>query len=85
MLLFLASPSAAEEKREGTKSFLTKKKQKEVIMKRKSKHLYRHGAKRRELRSFERKYGRKKGKYVYGATVGKVYRERHRRTRRRRY
>ena len=54
-------------------------------MRRKSKHLYRHGAKRRELRSFERKYGRKKGKYIYGATVGKVRRERHRRTRRRRY
>ena len=50
-------------------------------MKRKSKHLYKDGAKRRELRSFERKYGRKKGKYIYGATVGKVRRERHRKRR----
>ena len=50
-------------------------------MKRKSKHLYRHGAKRRELRCFERKYGRKKGKYIYGPTVGKVRRERHRKRR----
>ena len=39
-------------------------------------HLYRKGARRGELRSFERRYGYKKGKYVYGATVGKVKRER---------
>ena len=46
------------------------------------KHLYRHGAKGSELRSFEHRYGRKKGKYVYGATVGKVRRERRRKHRR---
>ncbi len=40
--------------------------------------LYRKGAKKRELRAFERKYGKKKGSYIYGATVGKVKRERKR-------
>jgi hypothetical protein len=39
-------------------------------------HLYRDGAKQPEEREFERRYGRKKGKRVYGATVGKVERER---------
>lgn len=41
-----------------------------------SKHLYRDGAKSSEERKFEKKYGKKKGKYIYGATVGKVKRER---------
>jgi hypothetical protein len=41
-----------------------------------SEHLYRNGAKGRELSEFEKRYGPKKGKYVYGATVGKVCRER---------
>ncbi|MCL4339699.1 MAG: hypothetical protein M1388_01055 [Thaumarchaeota archaeon] len=40
------------------------------------KHLYRHGAKNRERRSFEKRYGKKKGRYIYGAVVGKVKRER---------
>lgn len=53
-------------------------------MKTKRKHLYRDGAKRSELLSFERRYGRKKGKYIYGAVVGKVYRERHAHRHRRR-
>ena len=39
------------------------------------KHLYRDGAKRKELMEFERRYGKEKGKKYYGATVGKVYRE----------
>lgn len=40
------------------------------------KHLYREGAKYKEEKEFEKRYGKKKGKYVYGATVGKVKRER---------
>ncbi len=48
-------------------------------MAKKEKHLYRHGAKGREEREFERRYGLSKGKYVYGAVVGKVKRERARR------
>lgn len=40
-------------------------------------HLYKKGAKRGELRKFENRYGKKKGKRVYGAVVGKVYRETH--------
>ena len=43
-------------------------------------HLYRKGAKKKELRAFERKYGRK-GKYIYGAVIGKVKRERQRKYR----
>lgn len=39
-----------------------------------TKHLYKHGAKKKELRSFKHKYGRK-GAYIYGAVVGKVKRE----------
>jgi hypothetical protein len=39
-------------------------------------HLYRQGAEPSERRKFEREYGKKKGDYVYGATVGKVKRER---------
>jgi hypothetical protein len=45
-------------------------------MRKKTEHLYRNGAKSRELSEFEKRYGTKKGKYVYGATVGKVRRER---------
>ena len=41
-----------------------------------AKHLYRNGAKYREKKKFEKRYGKKKGDYVYGATVGKVHRER---------
>jgi hypothetical protein len=40
-------------------------------------HLYRRGAKRAQERKFEARYGKKKGKRVYGAVVGKVYRETH--------
>ena len=45
---------------------------------RRRKSLYRgHGTKEHEVHAFERKYGKEKGKYVYGATVGKVYREKY--------
>ena len=40
-------------------------------------HLYRHGAKAGQERKFESRYGKEHGKEVYGAVVGKVYRERH--------
>lgn len=40
--------------------------------------LYRGGAKKSEEAKFERRYGKVKGKRVYGATVGKVKRERKR-------
>lgn len=43
---------------------------------RRRKHLYRNGAKGPMERKFEREYGTEKGKYIYGATVGKVKRER---------
>ena len=46
-----------------------------------SKHLYRNGAKYREKKKFEKRYGKKKGDYVYGAVVGKVKRERQRKRR----
>ena len=49
------------------------------IMAHRTKHLYRRGAKKRELRSFKHKYGRK-GAYIYGAVVGKVKRERAKKT-----
>lgn len=40
-------------------------------------HLYRGaGTKERELRKFEEEYGTEKGRYIYGATVGKVRLER---------
>lgn len=52
-------------------------------MARKEKHLYRKGAEARERRKFEKEYG-KKGDYVYGATVGKVKREREAKKRRQR-
>ena len=48
-----------------------------------AKHLYTHGAKTREERAFEREYGKRKGKYIYGAVVGKVKRERLAKRRRR--
>ncbi len=41
-----------------------------------ARHLYRDGAKGAELRKFEREYGHRKGRRVYGAVVGKVRRER---------
>ena len=47
-----------------------------------SKHLYRNGEKYREKKKFEERYGKKKGDYIYGATVGKVRRERMRKRRR---
>lgn len=46
------------------------------------KHLYKEGANIQEEKVFEKRYGKKKGKYVYGATVGKVKRERQKNKRR---
>lgn len=48
----------------------------------KDKHLYRGGAKGSQLRAFERRYGKRKGKRVYGAVVGKVKRQREAKARR---
>jgi hypothetical protein len=46
------------------------------------KHLYRYGAKRDMAKEFERRYGKRKGKEIYGAVVGKIKRLRERRRRR---
>ena len=46
------------------------------------KHLYRDGAKSSDEREFEERYGKKNGKYIYGAVVGKVKREREAKKRR---
>ena len=40
-------------------------------------HLYSNPADRRAVEAeFERRYGARRGRYIYGATVGKVRRER---------
>jgi hypothetical protein len=39
-------------------------------------HLYQYVAKKEQEKKFEREYGKKRGDYIYGATVGKVRRER---------
>ena len=46
------------------------------VRRRREEHLNRHGAKASQKKKFEEEYGKKKGDYVYGATVGKVKRER---------
>lgn len=46
-------------------------------------HIYRDGAESKELKAFEKKYGKKKGKYVYGAAVGKLTREKRAKQRKR--
>jgi len=40
-------------------------------------HLYKFGSKPGKERVFEERYGKKKGKEVYGKVVGKVWRARH--------
>ena len=46
-------------------------------MPRKKEHLYKgKGTKAKQMRKFEKRYGKKKGDYVYGAVVGKIRRER---------
>ncbi len=42
----------------------------------KEKHLYKNGAKNKEIKIFEKRYGKKKGDKIYGAVVGKIKRER---------
>jgi len=49
---------------------------------RREKHLYRYGAKRYKVREFEERYGKRKGKIIYGKVVGKIKRLRERRRRR---
>jgi hypothetical protein len=46
------------------------------------KHLYRYGAKKYRIKEFERRYGKRKGKIIYGKVVGKIKRLRERRRRR---
>ena len=46
-------------------------------------HIYRDGAEPKALKAFEKEYGKKKGKYVYGATVGKLTREKRAKQRKR--
>lgn len=41
-----------------------------------AKHLYKYGAMKKNRKTFEKKYGKEKGDYVYGAVVGKVKKER---------
>ena len=43
------------------------------------KHLYRFGGEKEEIKQFEKRYGKTKGKRVYGAVVGKIKRLRMRR------
>jgi hypothetical protein len=38
------------------------------------KHIYRKGSKKKAKTGFKKKYGKKKGEYVYGATVDKLKR-----------
>jgi len=38
------------------------------------KHIYRKGARKKAKKGFKNRYGKKKGEYVYGATVGKLKR-----------
>ena len=47
------------------------------------KHLYRDGAEKGEIRDFQRRYGKRKGRAIYGAVVGNVKRERAAKKRRR--
>jgi hypothetical protein len=51
---------------------------------RRMKHLYRYGAKKYMIREFEKRYGKRKGKEIYGAVVGKIKRLREAKRRRRR-
>ena len=36
--------------------------------------IYRSGAEKKVKKGFKKRYGKKKGEYVYGATVGKLKR-----------
>ena len=56
----------------------------EGIKMRKRRHLYRYGAKKYMIREFEKRYGKRKGKEIYGAVVGKIKRLREAKRRRRR-
>jgi hypothetical protein len=43
-----------------------------MARKTRKKHIYRKGSRKAQLKKFQRRYGPKKGKYVFGATVGKL-------------
>ena len=47
----------------------------EGMAKQQQKHIYRGKGKKAAKRQFEEHYGKKKGKRVYGATVGKLKRK----------
>ena len=63
-------------KKNGKVRPITKSSQKRKKSSTSTGHLYRYGAKKEKEREFERRYGTKRGNYIYGATVGKVRRER---------
>jgi hypothetical protein len=63
-------------KKNGTTRPITKSSQKRKKSSTSIGHLYRYGAKKEKEREFEKRYGKKRGDYAYGATVGKVRRER---------
>jgi len=63
-------------KKNGKVRPITKSSQKHKKSSTSTGHLYRYGAKKEKEREFEERYGKKRGDYAYGATVGKVRRER---------
>jgi len=63
-------------KKNGKTRPITKRAQKRKKSSTNTGHLYRYGAKKEKEREFEKRYGKKRGDYIYGATVGKVRRER---------
>ena len=48
------------------------------MARKRTKHLYRHGAKKKMLKEFKKRYGKKKGAKIYGAVIGKIKRLRSR-------
>jgi len=63
-------------KKNGKVRPITKSSQKRKKSSTSTGHLYRYGAKKEKEREFEKRYGKKRGDYVYLVTVGKVRRER---------
>ncbi len=44
--------------------------------KRGKQHIYKFGAAKKEIKKFQKEYGKEHGKYVYGAVVGNLTRQR---------
>ena len=44
---------------------------------RNSEHIYKHGGMPHVMKEFEKEYGTEKGDRIYGAVVGKLYRNAH--------